>query len=483
MIGFSSVSRILFIGNIIGTIVFLFFPQFTHAQLQIDPRCFTQAECTAARKDILGDSFSETEAQKQATKGFYQGTDTIEACGGKEIAQTFGLGFCLPASEANTTFSFGGKKSFLHIGDFIQYMYRYGVLIAGLLAVIVIIVAGIQWTASAGNSEMVKNAQKKIAGALAGLLLAVLSYVILNTINPYLVNLRLPQIWMIKEKNFAQGKWCYYQDNKLSLKTSDTFLDAKYTINGKIYTTYTPEKTAVCGSEYWIENTNGLSCFGSYCPIADGTPTLVCNDKNPAGSTLAKENFVCGKGNISGKIYHVSVGPEDDEWDDPWIPEMKIYAICADGYMFQVNSEFDTSKIGEENYSYTLSLTTASWFSDMLFSGINITSAPGECSEHGQLNGFALLALLEQDGVNTANGARLIGRGPGGTAFDLSKFPNDDVTLFNTVNPLSEVLFDNEHSETYPSLSKVDKSFLFQWEDLLLGTPFDINVSESIFEE
>ena len=59
-----------------------------------------------------------------------------------------------------------------------------------MLAIVLIIVAGLQWTVSGGNPEMIKRAQKRISGALIGLALAVGSYTILYTINPELVEFR-----------------------------------------------------------------------------------------------------------------------------------------------------------------------------------------------------------------------------------------------------------------------------------------------------
>lgn len=77
-----------------------------------------------------------------------------------------------------------------YIGEYLSIVYRYLVVIAGLIAVIVIIIAGIQWTASGGNSSSIESAKNKIVGALTGLGLAVGSYIILYTVNPELVNFR-----------------------------------------------------------------------------------------------------------------------------------------------------------------------------------------------------------------------------------------------------------------------------------------------------
>ena len=84
------------------------------------------------------------------------------------------------------------------IGEYLAVIYRYLVVVAGVVAVIVIIIAGIQWTASGGNSSTIESAKGRIIGALTGLGLAVGSYIILYTINPELVSFRSLKVLYIQ---------------------------------------------------------------------------------------------------------------------------------------------------------------------------------------------------------------------------------------------------------------------------------------------
>ncbi len=93
--------------------------------------------------------------------------------------------------------------SYLYIpslGEYIAAIYRYSVVIASILAVVMIIISGLQWTTSGGNSEKIKNAQKRIAQAIMGMVIAVLSYVLLSTINPELINLKSLKVLYVKNK-------------------------------------------------------------------------------------------------------------------------------------------------------------------------------------------------------------------------------------------------------------------------------------------
>lgn len=87
------------------------------------------------------------------------------------------------------------------LGQYLATVYRYLVIAAGVIAVIVIIVAGIQWTASGGNSSTIESAKNKIIGAITGLCLAVGSYIILYTINPDLVAFRSLKIQYLVGQN------------------------------------------------------------------------------------------------------------------------------------------------------------------------------------------------------------------------------------------------------------------------------------------
>ena len=76
------------------------------------------------------------------------------------------------------------------MAQYIRAVYIFFVWIVGLLAVVMIIYGGIRWVAAAGNAGHIKEARDIVTNAIAGVVLALLSVVILRTINPDLVNLR-----------------------------------------------------------------------------------------------------------------------------------------------------------------------------------------------------------------------------------------------------------------------------------------------------
>lgn len=76
------------------------------------------------------------------------------------------------------------------IGKYIKAIYMYATGIVGILATVVLMFGGISWIAAGGNAQRVDNAKSWITAALTGLFLAMGSYMILNTINPKLVELQ-----------------------------------------------------------------------------------------------------------------------------------------------------------------------------------------------------------------------------------------------------------------------------------------------------
>lgn len=101
-------------------------------------------------------------------------------------------------------------SSFSSLGSYIKDIYNYLILIVGLVAAVVLMVAGIIWLTAAGNTSRISAAKSWITGSLTGLVLALSSYLILQTINPYLTEFR-----DINLKSISEGTMgCCKLDNE-----------------------------------------------------------------------------------------------------------------------------------------------------------------------------------------------------------------------------------------------------------------------------
>ncbi len=88
--------------------------------------------------------------------------------------------------------------------DYISKLYKFLVILAAMAAVFMLAVAGYRWMFAGGNSGAVDKAKETMRSALAGLLIALFSFTILEIINPELIDLSLPNV--AKELTPIEGK-------------------------------------------------------------------------------------------------------------------------------------------------------------------------------------------------------------------------------------------------------------------------------------
>ncbi len=74
------------------------------------------------------------------------------------------------------------------LGNFVDYLYKFAMMLAGILAFGAIVYGGIKYTLAAGNPTGQTEGKEWVKGALIGLLLLVGAYTILNIINPNLTS-------------------------------------------------------------------------------------------------------------------------------------------------------------------------------------------------------------------------------------------------------------------------------------------------------
>ncbi len=102
---------------------------------------------------------------------------------------------------------------------YVKYLYHGALGICGFVALGVLVYAGFQYFSSAGDPEKIKDSKNRIFSAILGLGILLLSWIILSTINPQLVVLRLPDelppilpnlnpgVYLCKERVDIEGFW------------------------------------------------------------------------------------------------------------------------------------------------------------------------------------------------------------------------------------------------------------------------------------
>ncbi|MCX6813991.1 MAG: hypothetical protein NT078_02165 [Candidatus Azambacteria bacterium] len=76
--------------------------------------------------------------------------------------------------------------------SYINYLFIFGLGLITILALGQMMLGGIKYILAAGNAATIEDAKETIKQALIGLGLLLVSYLLLRTINPDLVNLRNP---------------------------------------------------------------------------------------------------------------------------------------------------------------------------------------------------------------------------------------------------------------------------------------------------
>jgi hypothetical protein len=87
--------------------------------------------------------------------------------------------------------------------EYIKYLFNFAIIIAGLIAFASLVYGGFRYLTSAGSPVAMSDARAQITAGLLGLIILLASFIILTTINPQLVNLK------ITPEQFQQGVILY----------------------------------------------------------------------------------------------------------------------------------------------------------------------------------------------------------------------------------------------------------------------------------
>ncbi|MBU1895526.1 pilin [Patescibacteria group bacterium] len=376
----------------------------------LDLRCYPKTDCIehhVTKATAQGVAPPEESSMYRSAVGH---PDVIAACGGsKTIFKSDGtrdaVVFCNPYGRAQTQISIGSESDFTDIADYFQYLYRYSIGVAGLLAVIMIIVAGFQWITSGGNTSTIGKARTRITRAIIGLLLVVGAYTILNTINPALVNLRLPQNWVLRPIGIAP-LWC-------DAIQGEAVRFAEVPAEGDPADPSLTVEQTDCGKSYYSNISGDQTCEGKQC---DSSGPQTCMQK------IGSLTPTCERGNIVGNVYSSSPLTDFIEsgtvtravdtifgegWSWPWLEGLlffenfggqALYAVCNTGevgIIHTINNLPNSDEFKDEN--------TYSQFYTMETSPSDLDTGTVFCDDNRRgLKGYLLGFHLNETGDSTS---------------------------------------------------------------------------------
>ncbi len=436
---------------------------------ELNPFCWHRVDCHKIRKQFMTNapSCEGDPACKELEEGFIKDASVAPCTGGTGAEQ---WGRCLPAGKSKTEISFGGKPEFANVGEFIVLMYKYLLTIASIVAVVVVIIAGAQWITSGGNSEAIGSAKKRIGGALIGLFIAYMSYFVLNTINPALVNLRLPQVWLVKPQALVPefcsdldpngtGKPKFMFAADLNNQTAPVTLEtAAGKADGFNFTKPDSTFNFYCGNRFFAEGGGKSTCMGSFCGTGGKKDGTACFDKKGD-----RKSYVCGDVRISGSISYSSIVKGCGFWvgtvgqvtgiPAPWgcppVKAVRLLTVCeesvGDGNTESIDEDlrFGTGSVDSTNGRYWIESKAADVLSDVM----NLCKKYG----WGEVKGFVVKFGMEVD-ISPKVPVHYIGK----NGVDLGSYG----------------------SGAFKNLYKVDKIHLFKLDDILKGARMNVDVAD-----
>lgn len=212
--------------------------------------CFSKTECEG-QKDTR---------DRQAARWTGQ---TPECIGGQ--------GYCTPIQYADIDLSFklGAVEKVADIGQYVQVAYNLLLGICVTVAIVMVMVGGVQYVLGAGMPEQVAKAKRRIQNAVIGLVLLLSAYLILYTVNPQLVSLELPAVPMAKRVTvFDESVTCERLVKPLSDGSASqaTFGEETPGTNGGA--AYCGTVKMVLTNERGEKMTDGSKCQVMTCPQA-----------------------------------------------------------------------------------------------------------------------------------------------------------------------------------------------------------------------
>jgi len=110
----------------------------------------------------------------------------------------------------------------LTLSQYIVGLYNFLLSIVGIVAVMMLIIGGMKYIAAAGNASVIADAKDTISNAIFGLLLALLSWVIVSTINPDVLYIKHPASSLTDAYESNLGACGIYVDPVCTCKDTTT---------------------------------------------------------------------------------------------------------------------------------------------------------------------------------------------------------------------------------------------------------------------
>jgi hypothetical protein len=242
-------------------------------------RCWTQEECL----DSGGGASWESNYPAECAYGPPQES----FCYPEPMSVPLGILMGSPGNEISEV---------TDLGQYVAALYDWMYYAALIIAVIMIMVGGVEYMMAAGRKEMITKAGKRITSAIVGVVLLMSAYTLLATVNPKLVLLEVPQIPMVKSIAYIEeGMNCSWLVEKGYVIEAEgyTFCDKNKSKHTGTCTSVTDVNCGVKGDILSGPEGGGATaeyCFFMHCPEDDEGCMFPANSNEAS----TPECFACG---------------------------------------------------------------------------------------------------------------------------------------------------------------------------------------------
>lgn len=194
------------------------------------------------------------------------------------------------------------------ISSYLVALYNFFLSIVGIVAVMMLILGGMRYISSAGNSSALSDAKDMIQSAITGLFLALFSWIIISTINPDLLYIRQPGENL--EDNAMRNCVGVFNEGQCTCGVVGAEGAAAPT-EGSVRTTQECSLFCLNSARCPLSGLNALSrntciAFGSYTGTETGNYNCTCKDNSELPHNPGEDcNAVCKSARRCGTKYLV----------------------------------------------------------------------------------------------------------------------------------------------------------------------------------
>lgn len=165
--------------------------------------------CSKSEDGVIGTAACEADSKQKCSIGADCGSyrskvgecdknslGVTQSCCREVDTSTTGSGDSASASLTYKTLENlpGFENESTDFANYIKNLYLLAIWIVGICALFMLTLGGFLYLSSAGNTSLIGSAKKTITGALVGLVIALTTWLILNTINPDLTTVSLSSL-------------------------------------------------------------------------------------------------------------------------------------------------------------------------------------------------------------------------------------------------------------------------------------------------